>query len=111
MLFRRPPRLQIGKGKALWCNPHINPDKQDLTEAVMEITNGEGADITVEAAGYPDTFNLAFSQVKQFGTVMIFGIQSDKYVPLEHNYLMDKKPRIIPTTGARSGIPLLRYEI
>jgi threonine dehydrogenase-like Zn-dependent dehydrogenase len=97
---------RLEKAKLFGATHTVNPDKQDLTEAVMEITNGEGADITVEAAGYPDTFNLAFSQVKQFGTVMIFGIQSDKYVPLEHNYLMDKQPRIIPTTGARSGDPI-----
>ncbi len=84
----------------------INPDQQDLTEAVQEITKGVGADIVVEAAGYPDTFNLAFSQVRQFGTVIIFGIQSDDFVPLEHNYLMDKMPTIIPTTGARSGDPI-----
>ena len=97
---------RLEKAKLFGATHTVNLDKQDLTEAVMEITNGEGADITVEAAGYPDTFNLAFSQVKQFGTVMIFGIQSDKYVPLEHNYLMDKQPRIIPTTGARSGDPI-----
>jgi len=73
---------------------------------VQEITRGVGADITVEAAGYPDTFNLAFSQVRQFGTVIIFGVQSEKYIPLEHNNLMEKQPHIIPTTGARSGDPI-----
>ena len=44
--------------------------------------------------------------MRQFGTVIIFGIQSDQYVPIEHNYLMDKMPTIIPTTGARSEDPI-----
>jgi len=96
---------RLNKSREMGATHTINPDKEDLTEAVAEITKGAGADITVEAAGYPDTFNLAFSQVRQFGTVIIFGVQSDKLVPLEHNYLMDKMPTIIPTTGARSGDP------
>jgi L-iditol 2-dehydrogenase len=97
---------RLEKSKEFGSTHRINPDKQDLSEAVKEITGGVGADITVEAAGYPDTFNLAFSQVRQFGTVIIFGIQSETYVPLEHNYLMEQQPRIIPTTGARSGDPI-----
>jgi threonine dehydrogenase-like Zn-dependent dehydrogenase len=61
--------------------------------------------VVVEAAGYPDTFNMCFRVVRQFGTIIIFGVQTDQYVPIEHNWLMDKQPRIIPTTGARSGNP------
>ena len=102
-------RLEKSK-KDFGATHTINPDKQDLSEAVLEITRGVGADIVVEAAGYPDTFNLAFSQVRQFGTVMIFGVQSDEFVPLEHNYLMDKMPTIIPTTGARSGDPISQIQ-
>jgi alcohol dehydrogenase len=97
---------RLEKSKEFGSTHRINPDKQDLSEAVAEITRGVGADITVEAAGYPDTFNLAFSQIRQFGTVIIFGIQSETYVPLEHNHLMEQQPRIIPTTGARSGDPI-----
>ena len=83
----------------------INPSKERISEAVAEMTGGAGPDIVVEAAGYPDTFNKAFELVRQFGTVIIFGVQSDKWVPLEHNWLMEKQPTIIPTTGARSGDP------
>ena len=97
---------RLEKSKLFGATHTVNTDKEDLTEAVMEITDGQGADITVEAAGYPDTFNLAFSQVRQFGTVIIFGIQSEKYIPLEHNLLMEKQPHIQPTTGARSGDPI-----
>jgi alcohol dehydrogenase len=101
---------RLEKSKEFGSTHRINPDKQDLREAVAEITGGVGADITVEAAGYPDTFNLAFSQIRQFGTVIIFGVQSETYVPLEHNYLMEQQPRIIPTTGARSGDPITQIK-
>ena len=97
---------RLEKSRAMGATHTINPERDNLSEAVLEITGGVGADIVVEAAGYPDTFNLAFSQVRQFGTVIVFGIQSDQYVPIEHNYLMDKMPTIIPTTGARSEDPI-----
>ena len=66
---------------------------------MAEITGGEGADVVVEAAGYADTFNMTFRLVRQNGTIIIFGIQEEEFIPLEHNWLMDKQPRIIPTTG------------
>ena len=62
--------------------------------------------MVVEAAGYPDTFNMAFRLIRQFGTVIIFGVQTDHMVPIEHNLLLELQPRIIPTTGARSGDPI-----
>ena len=67
---------------------------------------GVGADVVVEAAGYADTFNMCFRLVRQNGTCIIFGIQEEEFIPLEHNWLMDKQPRIVPTTGARSGDPI-----
>ena len=42
----------------------INPSTELLDEAVEEITGGELADVTVEAAGYTDTFAAACRLVK-----------------------------------------------
>ena len=105
-----PLDYRLEKSTEMGASHTINPDKDDLTEAVQEITRGAGPDIVVEAAGYPDTFNIAFQQVRQFGTVIIFGIQSDHYVPVEHNLLMEKQPTIIPTTGARSLDPISQIQ-
>ena len=101
---------RLEKSKEFGSTHQINPDKEDLGDAVAEITRGVGADIVVEAAGYPDTFNLAFKHIRQFGTAIIFGIQSDDYIPLEHNLIMENQPRIIPTTGARSGDPISQIQ-
>ena len=101
---------RLEKSKEFGSTHRINPDKESLSEAISEITGGVGADITVEAAGYPDTLNMAFSQIRQFGTIIEFGIQTDKYVPIEHNYWMEQQPRIIPTTGARSGDPITQIK-
>lgn len=105
-----PLDYRLEKSSHMGATHTINPDKENLTEAVMEITRGAGPDIVVEAAGYPDTFNEAFRQVRQFGTVILFGIQSDDFVPIEHNLLMEKQPTIFPTTGARSADPISQIQ-
>ena len=94
---------RLEKAREFGATHTVNPERENVEEAVAEITGGEGPDVVVEAAGYPDTFNMAFRLIKQFGTVIVFGIQADDFVPIEHNLLMEKQPRIIPTTGARTG--------
>ena len=83
----------------------VNPSQEDLVEAVREITRGEDPDITVEAAGYNDTMNMAFRLVKLWGTVIVFGMQSNLVNPVDTRLWFDKQPTIIPTSGARSGDP------
>ena len=100
-----PLDYRLEKSKIFGSTHQINPDKENLDEAILEITGGVGPDVIVEASGYPGPFNDCFRLVRQFGTIMIFGVQADDFVPIEHNYIMDKQPRMIGTTGARSGDP------
>jgi len=96
-------RLQCSK--EFGATHTINPGKDNLAEAVQEITSGVRPDVTVEAAGYPDTLDTVFRLVRQFGTVIIFGVQGDDIVPVDTRLWLDNQPTIIPTTGARSGDP------
>lgn len=84
----------------------INPDHNNVVQAIQQLTEGHGADVVVDAAGYPDTLNMAFRLVRQFGTVMVFGVQSDPMVPIENELLMERQPTIIPTTGGRIPEPM-----
>ncbi len=97
---------RLEKSKEFGATHTINPSREEIGEAVLEITDGVGPDVVVEAAGYPDSFNNAFRLIRQFGTIIVFGISSDQWVPVEFHWLMDKQPRMIPTTGARSGDPI-----
>ena len=86
----------------------VNPSAEDLDEAVAEITGGRMPDITVEAAGYPDTLNASLRLVTTFGKVIIFGAQQmtgrpDDTVALDTSYLLRNSATIIPTVGALSG--------
>ena len=85
----------------------VNPTNENLDEALAELTRGQGSDISVEAAGYPDSLNNAFKHVNQRGgKVIIFGIQGadgDGTVPLVFRGLFREGITVIPTQGATSG--------
>lgn len=92
-------------GKKFGATHTINPAKVNIDEAVKEITGGVGPDVTVEASGFPEGLDGVFRLVRQFGRVVIFGIQSKDIVPVDTRHWMNLQPTIIPTTGARSGDP------
>ena len=83
----------------------INPTKENLDEAIAEITGGRGAEISVEAAGYPDTLNNVFKHVSKFGRCIIFGLigGTEEMTPLHFRQFFGNTPTIIPTAGAASG--------
>ncbi|MCH8063217.1 MAG: zinc-binding dehydrogenase, partial [Chloroflexi bacterium] len=91
----------------------INPTKDKLDEAVTEITGGRGADIAVEAAGYPDTLEAVLRLVTKFGKVIIFGVQGGapgSKTSIESDLWMRNLPTIIPTVGAASGDAITHIE-
>ena len=101
-----PLDYRLDWSKRMGATHTLNPDRDNVVEAVMELTGGPGSDVVVEAAGYPDSFNTALRLVRQFGKVMVFGIQSDQFIPVEHELLMDRQPILIPTTGGRITDPM-----
>ena len=91
----------------------VNPSKENLDEVVLELTGGEGADITVEAAGYADTLEASLRLVRNLGKTIIFGIQenaAEDRVPMDTSLFLRKAPTIIPTQGASSGDPITHIE-
>lgn len=51
----------------------LNPAKVDLKSAVLEATDGKGADVVIEATGSPDAIPLAFELAKPRGRVVLLG--------------------------------------
>jgi alcohol dehydrogenase len=52
----------------------INNSRDDAVARVMELTDGLGADVTVEAVGVPETFELAVEMVRPGGRVANIGV-------------------------------------
>ena len=91
----------------------INPEKENLDEALEEITSGKLADISVEASGYPDALNAALRAASQDGKVIIFGIQPGprgRMTEIDTQYFLKNSPTIIPTLGGRSKDPVAHIQ-
>src|ERR1019366_5880408 len=52
----------------------ISNGREDAVAAVMELTDGLGADVAVEAVGVPQTFELATELIRPGGRVANIGV-------------------------------------
>jgi S-(hydroxymethyl)mycothiol dehydrogenase len=52
----------------------VNGGRQDVVEAVRELTGGFGADVVIEAVGRPETYEQAFYARDLAGTVVLVGV-------------------------------------
>ena len=98
-----PLDYRLALSKPFGATHTINPEKEDASAVVQEITGGAGADMVVEAAGYPEAFGMALQLVRPFGLVMAFGIMTDKFIRLDHDLLIEKQVTIMGNSSARSG--------
>jgi alcohol dehydrogenase len=65
---------RLEAAKAFGADVVVNPDRQDVAALVRELTGGLGADVTMEAVGVPETFELAAALVRPCGTVANIGV-------------------------------------
>jgi threonine dehydrogenase-like Zn-dependent dehydrogenase len=95
-------RLDVAR--SLGATHTINASREDVIEAVQEITGGELADVAIEACGRPETSHQVFEAMRMQGTAIIFGIAHDEDVfEFDWNAMTSKLPRTIVTNSARSG--------
>ncbi len=52
----------------------LNPNMVNVPEAIKELTNGRGADRTIEAVGAKGTYELALDSVRAGGNVSLLGV-------------------------------------
>ena len=94
-------RLELAQG--LGATQTINPQRENVLEAVRELTGGEGADIVVEAAGEHETVRQSVELPKMFGTVIWFGLTHDEYFPIDFRHIRNKDLTMVSTASARTG--------
>jgi L-iditol 2-dehydrogenase len=64
---------RLSEAKGVGVDITINSTTENLSARVLELTNGRGADIVVEAVGRRETWELAPKLVRKGGTVLLFG--------------------------------------
>ncbi len=66
-------KVRLKAAKKMNIDRVINVQQEDLKEIVMEVTNGVGADLVVEAAGVEATICQAFDILRTDGRISVFG--------------------------------------
>ncbi len=54
----------------------VNSSERDPVEAIRELTDGNGADVVIDAVGRPETYQQAFYARDLAGTVVLVGVPS-----------------------------------
>ena len=68
-------RPEAGVGRAQLGATHtVNSRESDPVEAIRELTEGNGADVVIEAVGRPETYKQAFYARDLAGTVVLVGV-------------------------------------
>ncbi|MDR1624020.1 MAG: zinc-binding alcohol dehydrogenase family protein [Tannerellaceae bacterium] len=79
----------------------INSEKENLHEQVQEITNGNGADVVIEAVGRPETYLASISEAAFTGRVVYIGYAKEK-IPFDTQYFVKKE---LDIRGSRNAMP------
>ncbi len=69
-----PADARLDAARKLGADIVVNNDRADPSAVIAEITDGLGADVTMEAVGIPQTFDLAVSLVRPGGHVANIGV-------------------------------------
>lgn len=65
--------LRLEKAKACGIEKTVNPNTQDLKEAVMDWTDGKGVHVAVEAIGMSEVISQAVMLTRRYGEVILLG--------------------------------------
>lgn len=97
--------IRLKKAKELGADEVINAAKEDVLERVRELTDGEGADVVLDAAGSVITEQQNVYNVRRGGVIVQIGI-TDKPVPYQFNELAKIEADIRTTHRYRNLFPL-----
>ncbi|GAA2730244.1 S-(hydroxymethyl)mycothiol dehydrogenase [Actinocorallia aurantiaca] len=65
---------KLDKALELGATHTVDSKKTDAVEAIRELTEGNGADVVIEAVGRPETYEQAFYARDLAGTVVLVGV-------------------------------------
>ncbi len=74
-------RLEMSR--ATGATHTANPRKDDWVKLAMDVTDGRGVDMVIEAVGTEETVNMLVPVVKRGGYISLFGIQKTSPVSLD----------------------------
>ena len=85
---------RLAVAKQYGATETIHNADTDAVEALAALTDGALADVVIEAAGEPSTFNLAYQLVKRDGDILYFGVPRAKTIEFDYETFFWKFPRV-----------------
>jgi len=82
--------FRLGLAKELGVEKTVNPSRESLERAVLNQTENNGAEVTIEAVGLAETFQQALETTKTGGHVTVVGL-SQKGVDLDVQTLVSRE--------------------
>lgn len=92
--------LRLKMAKSIGADITINSKEEDLCKRVLQLTDGNGMDICVEAAGLPDTFLSCIENTCFGGKVILIG-NGKREVTFNHSVLLKKELNVY---GSRNSL-------
>ncbi len=90
----------------------LNPDRDDVVAAVRDLTNGKGADYTVEAVGKRETLAQSIDIAAVDTTLLWFGLpDTSDSVPINFNKFFRKRLRTGSVYGAQQEAGLVSFRV
>jgi len=90
---------KLEKAKAAGATHTINSNKEDVHQRLLELTDGHGPDVIIEAVGHPVTFRMAVDEVCFTGKVVYIGYAAEP-VCYETKYFVLKELDIRGSRGS-----------
>ena len=109
-----PVAERLDAGRALGIDEAIDVTGQKATEAVLDLTKGEGADLVIEAVGSVETLNQALRIARPLGRVAVFGLPPTmERVPFDWDTFFRRRLDLHTVFGAQDepGLPAFRLAV
>lgn len=90
---------RVATGLELGADFGVNYARDDLTEAVMELTDGAGVDLVFENISNPKTWPRALACLRKYGRLVTAGAHGGGKVELDVGMLYHRNLRIFGSTG------------
>ncbi len=91
-------RLRLERGRAIGADAVVDVEREDLQQAVRELSGGRGADVVFECAGTPSSLDACWQAVRKQGTLVPMGVQPGP-LQTDFNRVMMKELTVLGSYG------------
>lgn len=109
-----PVPERLAAGKRMGVDEAIDLTGQRATDAVMDLTNGQGADVVIEAVGSVETLNQTLKLARPLGRIAVFGLPPTmERVPFDWDTFFRKRLDMHTVFGAQDepGLPAFQLAV